>query len=62
MSKAAIGFYAVLFVGLLLGLIVTLSESPLFPFKTDDTEWLQDWLFFTVRSRIVTLDAFLHVF
>jgi hypothetical protein len=48
--KPVTTFYAVLGVALLIGLIITLVRSPLFPLRLEDKRWLKDWLGFTVRS------------
>lgn len=45
-------FYALLCGAIIIGLVVILSRSPLFPFQLDSNLWLRDWLGFTVRLQI----------
>ena len=51
--KAPVLLFGALSAALLVGMIVTLSRSPLFPFQTDNKQWLQDWLAFSVRPCVV---------
>lgn len=50
MTKARLYFYATVCAVILIALVATFTQQPLFPFKTDDKEWLQKWLIFSVRS------------
>jgi hypothetical protein len=45
-------FYALLCGSIIIGLVVILSRSPLFPFQLENNQWLRDWLGFTVRLHI----------
>lgn len=54
-------FYSVLCVALVIAMIVTLTRSPLFPFRMSDLDWTQDWLIFSVRCCMFTVCVAMNV-
>ena len=55
MTKPRLYFYATVCAVILIAMVATATQEPLFPFKTDSKEWLQKWLLFSVRCCIAAL-------